>query len=94
MGYIERMHMFWKEKGMFDGKEQRLLDQKWEIVRKRWFSDLELNQVKEKSLGVTEESDENCCEGFVEFGKEDMLCVKISMTLIGGRYLFKSRPVQ
>ena len=45
-------------------------------------------------MGVTEESDENCCEGFVEFGKEDMLCVKISMTLIGGRYLFKSRPVQ
>ena len=43
VGYIERMHMFWKEKGMFDGKEQRLLDQKWEIVRKRWFSDLELN---------------------------------------------------
>ena len=26
--YIERMHMIWKEKGMFDVKEQRLLDQK------------------------------------------------------------------
>ena len=43
VGYRERMHMFWKEEGMFDGKEQRLLDQKWEIVRKRWFLDLELN---------------------------------------------------
>ena len=33
--HIERMHMIWKEKGMFDVKEQRLLDQKWQIVTKR-----------------------------------------------------------
>ena len=26
--YIKKMHMVWKEKGMFDVKEQRLLDQK------------------------------------------------------------------
>ena len=45
-------------------------------------------------MGVTEESNENCCEGFLGFGKEDMLCVKMSATLIGGSYLFKSRPVQ
>ena len=25
VGYIERMHMIWKEKGVFDVKEQRLL---------------------------------------------------------------------
>ena len=28
VGYIKRMHMIWKEKGMFDVKEQRLLDEK------------------------------------------------------------------
>ena len=63
--------MIWKEKGMFDVKEQRLLDQKWQIVTKKWFSDLELNEINEKSMGVTEESDENYCEGSVEFDEED-----------------------
>ena len=46
VGYIERMHMIWKEKQMFDVKEQ-LLDQKWQIITKKWFSDLELNEIKE-----------------------------------------------
>ena len=43
----------WKEKGMFDVKEQRSLDQKSQIVRKKWFSDLGLKEIKEKSMGVT-----------------------------------------
>ena len=29
---MERMYMIWKEKGTFDIKEQRLLDQRWQIV--------------------------------------------------------------
>ena len=37
---------------MFNLKEQRLLDQKYQIVTKKWFSDLELNKIKEKSMGV------------------------------------------
>ena len=69
--YRKRMHMIWKEKGMFDVKEQRLLDQKWQIVTKKWFSNLKLNEIKEKSMGVSEKSDENGCEGSVEFGEED-----------------------
>ena len=32
---------------------------------------MELNEIKEKSMGVTEESDENGCKGPVEFGEED-----------------------
>ena len=56
VGYIEKMHMIWKEYGMLDVKEQRLLDQKWQIVTKKWFSDLELNEIKEKSMGVAKES--------------------------------------
>ena len=35
VGYIERMHMICKEKGMLDVKEQRFLDQKWQIVTKK-----------------------------------------------------------
>ena len=47
VGYRDRVHMIWKEKKMFDVKEQRLLDQKCKIVTKKWFSDLELNEIKE-----------------------------------------------
>ena len=71
MGYIEKMHMIWKEYGMLDVKEQRLLDQKWQIVTKKWFSDLELNEIKEKSIGVAKESVKNGCEGSLEFGEEE-----------------------
>ena len=71
MGHRERMHMIWKEKGIFDIKEQRLLDQKWQIFTKRWLSDLELNDVQGNSMGVTKESVENGCEGSVEFGEEE-----------------------
>ena len=71
VGYIERIHMFWKEKGMFDVKEQGLFDQKWQIVTRKWFSDLELNEIKENLMGVTEESDKNGCEGSARFSEED-----------------------
>ena len=78
VGYIKRMHMTWKEKRMFDVKEQQLLDQKWHIVTNRWFSDLVLNEIKEKSMGVTKKSDENDYEGSVGFGEEDkVMCEKV-----------------
>ena len=69
VGYIERIYIIWK--GMFDVKEQRLLDQKWQIVIKKCFSALELNEIKVKSMGVTEEPDKNGCEGSVRFWEED-----------------------
>ena len=56
---------------MFDVKEERLLDQKWQIVTKKWFSDLELNDIKEELMGVAEDSDKNGCEGSVGFGEEE-----------------------
>ena len=64
VGYIERIHVIWKEKGMFDVKEQ-LLDQKWQIDTRKWFSHLQLNEIKETLMGVTEESDESGSEGSV-----------------------------
>ena len=80
VGYIERMYMIWKEKGMSDVRE-RLLDQKWQIVTK-------------KSMGVTEVSDKNGCEGSVGFGEEDsVVCEKWVACCVGG-YLFKWRLVQ
>ena len=64
VGYIERIHVIWKEKGMFDVKEQ-LLDQKWQIDTRKWFSHLQLNEIKETLMGVTEESDDSGSEGSV-----------------------------
>ena len=64
VGYIERIHVIWKEKGMFDVKEQ-LLDQKWQIDTRKWFSHLQLNEIKETLMGVTEESDDSGSEGSI-----------------------------
>ena len=50
---------------MFHVKEQGLLNQKWQIVTKTWFSDLELNDMKEKSMGEAEESVEFDEKGIV-----------------------------
>ena len=77
---------------MPDVKEQRSLDQKWQIVTKKWFSDLELNEIREKSMGVTVESDENGCEGSVGFGEDNVVFENVSRCV--GGYLSKSRPVQ
>ena len=71
VGCIETIHIIWKEKGMFDVKEQGLFNKKWQIVTKMWFSDLELNEIKKKSMNVTEESDKNGCEGSAGFSEED-----------------------
>ena len=60
---------------MFDVKEQRLVDWNWQIVPKKWFSDLASNDINGKSMGVNKESDGNACEVSVAFGEEDyVLC--------------------
>ena len=74
--YIERMHMLWKEKGMFDVKEQRLVDRNWQIVAKKWFSDLHLNDMNGNPMGVTEESDGNAGEVSIGFSEEDYVLCK------------------
>ena len=42
IGYRKRMHNFWIEEGMFVITEQRLVDQKSQIIKKKWLSELEL----------------------------------------------------
>ena len=49
------------------------------MLQKKWFSNLELNKIKENAMGVTEKSDQNDCEGCVGFGEEDnVVCVNMS----------------
>ena len=45
-GYRKRMHRCWIEKEMFPVTEQRLMDQKNNIVKKKWLSDLELEEIR------------------------------------------------
>ena len=45
-GYRQRLHAFWKEKGLFQLEEQRLCDQVRMIQRKGWLSQLQLEEIK------------------------------------------------
>ena len=40
-GYKKRMHAIWNEIGMFNVTEQSLVDQKNNILKRKWLSDLE-----------------------------------------------------
>ena len=45
-GYRKRMHAIWNEMGMFNVREQRLVDQKNNILKRKWPSDLELEEIQ------------------------------------------------
>ena len=45
-GYTQRLHAFWKEKGLFQVGEQRLSDQVRMIRRKGWLSQLQLEEIR------------------------------------------------
>ena len=45
-GYKKRMHVIWNEMGMLNVTEQRLVDQKNNILKRKWLSDLELEEVQ------------------------------------------------
>ena len=45
-GYRKRMHSMWISSGMFPVTEQRLVDQKNQITKKQWLSNLELEEIK------------------------------------------------
>ena len=45
-GYRKRMHMLWKDREMVNVTEQRLIDQKNQIIQKQWLSSLELEEIQ------------------------------------------------
>lgn len=45
-GFRKRMYNIWQERNMFPVTEQRLLDQKQNIIKKGWLSKLELEEIK------------------------------------------------
>ena len=40
------MHAIWNEMGFFNATEQRLVDQKNNILKRKWLSDLELEELQ------------------------------------------------
>ena len=74
-----------KKKENLDVKEQRLLDQKWQIVTKKCFSALELNEITEKSMSVTEDS--------FGFREEDMdvVCENVCYVILENTCLNQDR---
>ena len=47
IGYRKRMHNIWTSKDMFPVTEQRLIDQKSQIIKKQWLSNLELEEIQQ-----------------------------------------------
>ena len=44
-GYRKRVHSIWNEMGMLNVTEQRLVDQKNNILKRKWLLDLELVEI-------------------------------------------------
>ena len=42
------MHAIWRNKGMFNITEQRLMDQQSQIGKKQWFKKLEVEEIQKK----------------------------------------------
>ena len=54
-GYRKRMHVIWNEMGMFNVTEQRLVDQKNNVFKRKRLSDLELEEIQRNIEDI-----ENC----------------------------------
>ena len=45
-GYKKRIHAIWNKMGMFNVIEQTLVDQKNNILKRKWLSDLDLEELQ------------------------------------------------
>jgi hypothetical protein len=59
IGYRQRMHRAWRERGHFQMDEQRMADQVRNIRKRKWFTDEELDEIKESVLQESEGTNEN-----------------------------------
>ena len=67
----KRMHAIWNEMGMFNITERRLVDQKNNIFKRKWLSDLKLEEIQRNiedigngEVGLNEDEDEGWFLGF------------------------------
>ena len=76
-GYRKRMHVTWNEMGMFNVTEQRLVGQKNNILKRKWLSDLELEEIQRNiddirngEVGLESDVDEGWFLGFDHEGQD------------------------
>ena len=69
--YRKRMHAIWNEMGMFNVTEQKLYDQKNNILKRKWLSDLELEEIQRNiedigrgKVGLESDEDDGWFLGF------------------------------
>ena len=91
------MHAIWRNKGMFNITEQRLMDQQSQIGKKQWFKKLEVEEIQKKKkiedephshvLNHSESENEQCFLGFGEKGGDVFLKnVTLVVEDIGNRH--------
>ena len=73
-GYRKKMHAIWNEMRMFNVTEQKLVDQKNNSLKRKWLSDLELEEIQRNTedigngeVGLEKDEDEGW---FLEFDHE------------------------
>ena len=74
------MHVTWNKMGMFNVTEQRLVNQKNNILKKKWLSDLELEEIQRNirdigngKVGLQSDVDEEWFFGFYHDGQDVFL---------------------
>ena len=75
-GYRERIHAIWRDKGMFNITEQRLMDQQSQIRKKQRLTKLELEEIQrriedEPHSYVPNDSDSEDEQYFLGFNEKD-----------------------
>ena len=75
-GYRQRMHAIWRDKGMFNITEQRLVDQQSQIRKKQRLTKLELEEIQrriedEPHSHVPNDSDSEDEQYFLGFNEKD-----------------------
>ena len=76
-GYRKRMHVIWNEMRMFNVIEERLVDQKNNIIKRKWLSDLKLDEIQRniedignREVGLESDVDEGWFLGFDHEGQD------------------------
>ena len=76
-GYRKIMHVIWNEMRMFNVTEQRLIHHKNNILKRKWLSDLELDEIQRNikeighgEVGLENDEDEAWFLGFDHEGRD------------------------
>ena len=68
------MHVIWKGRGMFYVKEQQFLDQKCDVVTKKWFSDLSWIRLRKSQWVWPKILTNMVVKVLLGFGKNSVVC--------------------